>query len=66
MVCGTPESRGSPGSTVFCHDEPEGSGAAPIVQDGPLAEQMKSPSPVLHYAEGTGKISAPLAEEGHD
>lgn len=51
---------------VYCHNEPEGSGAAPIVQDGPLAEQMKSPSPVLHYAEGTGKISAPLAEEGHD
>ena len=35
-------------------------------QDGPQREQMKSPSPVLHYAEGTGKISAPLAEEGHD
>lgn len=64
MACGTPESRGCPASTVIT--SPKGSGAAPIVQDGPLAEQMKSPSPVLHYAEGTGKISAPLAEEGHD
>lgn len=40
--------------------------AVPVLQDGALAEQMKSPSPVLHYAEGTGKISAPLAEQGHD
>lgn len=39
---------------------------SPVVGDDPQAEQMKSPSPVLHYAEGTGKISAPLAEEGHD
>lgn len=59
--CGTPQSKGTPFPRVRCDNVREASGAVPII----FRMALKSSSPVLHYAEGTGKISAPLAEEGH-
>lgn len=62
MVVGLRNPKDPPSPRVRCDNVREASGAVPII----FRMALKSSSPVLHYAEGTGKISAPLAEEGHD